>query len=185
MRRSILSAAAPACLLIGLTPVAASADPAPTGAATGPSIWAPPPTSRPVEDQTSPKGAVKMLLHASMYGDKAMLAKVSHGENLANTYGAAVAVWQFSTNLTLVALSGEVVSDYVPLIEQAIGPLQLWLSAYCNDVFGYFPSARVLKEGGYEAVDSMIYYGQSGPFAPDVEDRVLAAVHRVMKDVGR
>jgi hypothetical protein len=34
MRRSILSATAPACLLIGLTPVAASAGPAPTGAAT-------------------------------------------------------------------------------------------------------------------------------------------------------
>jgi hypothetical protein len=34
MRRSILSAAAPACLLIGFTPVAASANPAPTGNAT-------------------------------------------------------------------------------------------------------------------------------------------------------
>jgi hypothetical protein len=34
MRRTILSAAAPACLLIGLTPVAASADPAPVGQAT-------------------------------------------------------------------------------------------------------------------------------------------------------
>ena len=34
MRRSILSAAAPACLLIGFTPMAASADPAPVGQAT-------------------------------------------------------------------------------------------------------------------------------------------------------
>jgi hypothetical protein len=34
MRRSILSAAAPACLLIGLTPVAATADVAPPGSAT-------------------------------------------------------------------------------------------------------------------------------------------------------
>jgi len=34
MRRSMLSAAAPACLLIGLTPVAASADAAPPGSAT-------------------------------------------------------------------------------------------------------------------------------------------------------
>src|SRR4051812_47752204 len=34
MRRTILSAAAPACLLIGFTPVAASADAAPPGNAT-------------------------------------------------------------------------------------------------------------------------------------------------------
>ena len=32
--------------------------------------------------------------------------------------------------------------DYAQLIEQAIGPMDLWLSAYNNDVFGYLPSAR-------------------------------------------
>ena len=49
----------------------------------------------------------------------------------------------------------------------------------------YIPSARVLREGGYEANDSTIYYGQRGPFSEDVEDRILAAVRRVTKDVGR
>ena len=58
------------------------------------------------------------------------------------------------------------VVDYVPLIEQAIGPLQLWLAAYCNDVFGYFPSARVLKEGGYECRG---LYTTQGFFAPAAE----------------
>ena len=81
---------------------------------------------------------------------KAMLAKLNRGEKLRDNYEAPVAVWQFGTNLTLVGLSGEVVVDYVALLEEAIGPLQLWTAGYCNDVFGYFPSARVLKEGGYE-----------------------------------
>jgi hypothetical protein len=49
----------------------------------------------------------------------------------------------------------------------------------------YIPSLRVLKEGGYEAADSMIYYGQPGPFAEDVEDRIFVAVHQVMKEIGR
>ena len=40
--------------------------------------------------------------------------------------------------------------DYVPLLEKALGPNQLWIAAYCNDVFGYLPSAHVLAEGGYE-----------------------------------
>src|SRR5207249_10522478 len=70
---------------------------------------------------------------------KATLAKLDRGEKPASTYDCPVAVWQFGTNLTLVALSGEVVVDYVPLVEQAIGPLLLWIAAYCNDVFGYFP----------------------------------------------
>jgi hypothetical protein len=43
----------------------------------------------------------------------------------------------------------------------------------------------VLREGGYEAVDSMFYYAQAGPFAEDVEERVFAAIRQVMKGVGR
>ena len=54
-----------------------------------------------------------------------------------------------------------------------------------QDVPCYIPSLRVLREGGYEAVDSMIYYGQPGPFAEDVEESVFAAVGRVMKRVGK
>jgi len=43
----------------------------------------------------------------------------------------------------------------------------------------------VLREGGYEAVDSMLYYGQPGPFAEDVEERVFKALGTVLKRVGR
>ena len=31
----------------------------------------------------------------------------------------------------------------------------------------------------------LIYYGQPGPFAPGVEDRVFDAIHKAMKKVGR
>jgi hypothetical protein len=50
---------------------------------------------------------------------------------------------------------------------------------------GYIPSRRVLREGGYEAVDNTIYYGLPGPFADTVEDRVFAAIRRVVAAVGR
>jgi len=49
----------------------------------------------------------------------------------------------------------------------------------------YIPSVRVLKEGGYEPVDSMIYYGMPGPFSEEVEETVMQAVRKVMKRVGR
>lgn len=58
-------------------------------------------------------------------------------------------------------------------------------AGYSNDVMCYIPSARVLREGGYEARDSMAYYGQAGPFAGDVEDRIFAAIRQTMTDVGR
>lgn len=113
---------------------------------------------------------------------KAMLAQVDRGERLATAYEAPVAVWQFGSDLTLVGLSGEVVVDYVPLIEQAIGPLQLWLAAYCNDVFGYFPSARVLKEGGYECRG---LYTTQGFFAPTAQDVMVTKVRELAQRAGR
>ena len=113
---------------------------------------------------------------------RAMLVKLVRGEKPATHYEAPVAIWQFGNDLTLVGLSGEVVVDYVPLIEQAVGPLQLWLAAYCNDVFGYFPSARVLKEGGYECRG---LYTTDGFFAPAAQDVLVRKVRELAQRAGR
>ncbi len=92
---------------------------------------------------------------------------------------------RFGRGLTLVALGGEVTVEYDLRIHREFPGEPLIAAGYSNDVMCYIPSARVLREGGYEPVDSMVYYGQAGPFAGDVEERVMAAVHHVMKDVGR
>jgi|YNPBryunderm2012_1023409.scaffolds.fasta_scaffold01155_4 hypothetical protein len=93
---------------------------------------------------------------------------------------------RFGRSLTLVALGGEVVIDYQLRLQKEYGLREpLIVAAYANDVAFYVPSVRVLKEGGYESVDSMIYYGMPGPFDEDVEERVVNAVRQVMKRVGR
>jgi hypothetical protein len=112
-----------------------------------------------------------------------MLTRLKAGETLTASYRAPVTVWQFGTDLTLVGLPGEVVVDYVRLLEDAIGPLKLWLSAYCNDTFGYFPSARVLREGGYETRG--IYHGGIGYFAPEAQDVMVEKVRELASRAGR
>jgi neutral ceramidase len=89
-------------------------------------------------------------------------------------------------DLTIIALGGEVVVDYSLRAKKEFGAgTNLIVAGYSNDVMCYIPSRRILKEGGYEAVDSMIYYGQPGPFAEDVEDRVFASIRRVLRRVAR
>jgi neutral ceramidase len=114
---------------------------------------------------------------------KQMLAALERGEKLPTSYAAPVAVWQFGDDLTLVGLSGEVVSDYIPLLEKALGPLRLWLSAYANDVYGYFPSARVLSEGGYECRG--LYSGGIGYFTPAAQDVLVNKVRELAARAGR
>ena len=47
----------------------------------------------------------------------------------------------------------------------------------------YIPSVRVLKEGGYEADSSMIYYGQPTKWAPPIEEIIVGKVHELVKAV--
>jgi len=112
-----------------------------------------------------------------------MLSRLERGDKLPATYRCPQAVWQFGSDLTLVALSGEVVVDYVPLLENALGPQRLWLAAYANDVFGYVPSARVLREGGYETRG--IYAGSIGLFQPKAEEVLVDTVRRLATQAGR
>jgi hypothetical protein len=112
-----------------------------------------------------------------------MLAALDRGETLPAHYRAPLTVWQFGRDLTLVGLSGEVVVDYVTDLEKVLGPNQLWIAAYCNDVFGYLPSARVLAEGGYETRG--LYAGGPGFFDAKAEQVVVQRVRELAKQAGR
>ena len=114
---------------------------------------------------------------------KGILALLDKGEKAPSVYTAPLALWQFGEDLTMVGLSGEVVVDYVSFLEKALGPLNLWVAAYCNDVFGYLPSARVLEEGGYETRG--IYHGGPGVFAPTAQDEVVKTVRGMAERAGR
>jgi hypothetical protein len=91
---------------------------------------------------------------------------------------------RFGKVVTLVALGGEVVVPYALELKREYPREQLIVAGYSNDVMCYIPTARMLKEGGYEPVDSMVYYGFPAPFASEVEDRVLDAARMVLKRVG-
>jgi neutral ceramidase len=113
-----------------------------------------------------------------------MLAALDAGRQI-NTVAYPVQAIRFGKSLTLVALGGEVVVDYALRIKREHPGEPIVSAGYSNDVMSYIPSVRVLHEGGYEADDSMIYYGLAGPYADDVESRIFTAVGRVLKDVGR
>jgi neutral ceramidase len=95
-----------------------------------------------------------------------------------------VQVWRLGPGLTLVALGGEVVVDYALRLRREYPAGPLWAAGYSNDVFGYLPSERVRREGGYEGADAMIYYARPAPFAEGVEESVFAEVRRLMSRVG-
>jgi hypothetical protein len=99
------------------------------------------------------------------------------------TYSYPIEVVQFGNDLTLIALAGEVVVDYSLRLKRELAGTPLWVAAYTNDVFGYVPSARVAHEGGYEGGGAMRYTRFPGPFAPTVEEKIVAKVHELVRQV--
>ena len=112
-----------------------------------------------------------------------MLAAYDEGRPVRQTPYPVQAV-RFGGDLTLLALAGEPVVDYALRVKRELAGENLIVAGYCHDVMCYIPSRRVQREGGYEAVDNMIYYGQPGPFAESVEETIFAAVRRVAERVG-
>ena len=84
----------------------------------------------------------------------------------------------------ILALGGEVAVGYALRAKREYPKLKLIVAGYSNDVMAYIPTEQILKEGGYEALDSMTYYGHPAPFAPGVENEVFANIRRVMQRVG-
>ncbi len=88
---------------------------------------------------------------------KRMIEAIDQGKPVLKEYPYySVQAIALGDRLTVVALSGEVVVDYAIRLQAELGGegRTLWVAAYANDVIGYIPSVRVLKEGGYEASDS-------------------------------
>jgi neutral/alkaline ceramidase-like enzyme len=130
--------------------------------------------------------AVYMQRHAAV-----MKAFMDRDGRLPSAQPDPVQVWRFGppslalrassgeTGFTLVALGGEVVVDYALRLAREYPARRMWVAGYSNDVFGYVPSARVLREGGYEGGDAMIYYGRPGPFTEAVEELIVGKVRRL------
>lgn len=115
-------------------------------------------------------------------GARQMLAMLDRGQTLPASHRAPVIAWQFGTDLTFVALPDEVVVGYMPDLERAVGPMRLWVAAYCNQVEGYIPTRQVLQEGGYETLG---LYDGTGWFAPEVEDVLVRAARDTARKAGR
>lgn len=108
--------------------------------------------------------------------------RIDRGETIAPTLPYRLQAWCFGDELCMMFLPGEVVVDYATLLRSKLDARKLWIVAYANGVPCYIPSKRILREGGYEAVDSMIYYDRPSPLAPETEDRIVEGVVRLVPD---
>jgi hypothetical protein len=99
----------------------------------------------------------------------AYLKSLSEGKSVPDAVKLPLSAVRIGDDLTFVAMGGEVVVDYAMRFKRLFAMDNPWLIGYAYEVPCYIPSVRILKEGGYEAESSLIYYGIYGPFRANIE----------------
>ena len=129
----------------------------------------PPGRERLEKDAQSEDASVKM--RAEDY-----LKLLNTGQPLPQSIKLPIAVLRLGDDLTFVLMGGEIVVDYGRRIKRLLANEHPWTIGYAYEVPCYIPSTRLIKEGGYEADSSLIYYGFYGPFRGEIENRLLSKV---------
>ena len=95
------------------------------------------------------------------------------GQALPRSVTLPVAALRLDDDLTFVLMGGEVVVDYSRRLKRLLASDHPWMVGYAYEVPCYIPSARLLKEGGYETDYSLVYYGFYGPLQSGIEDLLV------------
>ena len=125
----------------------------------------------------------KQLEHKDIYfrwQARELLKDLDRDGSLRAQYPCPIQAWKFGDDLTLITIGGEVVVDYALRLKKELAGREVWVAGYCNDVFAYVPSRRVLEEGGYEAGGAMVYYVQPGPFTSSVEETLVGEIQKML-----
>jgi hypothetical protein len=101
------------------------------------------------------------------------LKRLDAGEPLPKSLKLPIAAVRIGDDLTFILIGGEVLVDYSHRLKRLLAQDHPWTVGYAYEVPCYIPSARVIKEGGYEAEFSLVYYGYYGPFQCSIEDQLV------------
>lgn len=113
---------------------------------------------------------------AAGYHARVNLERLDRGEALPQKINYPIQTWLFGEDLAIVFLPGETVVDFSLRLKREFDRNKLWVNGYSNDGRCYIPSERILKEGGYEGGDAMIYYDFPQRFAPGLEQKIIDTV---------
>ncbi len=114
-----------------------------------------------------------------------MLARWDREGSLPASYPYPIQVVRLGDGLQLIALGGEVVVDYSLRLKRELGGTgAVWVAGYSNDVLGYIPNERVLREGGYEGLQaSRLGNLHPSPWAPGLEEQIVGTVRELARGI--
>jgi hypothetical protein len=104
---------------------------------------------------------------------------IKNEKSLPTSVDMEVQRFDLGTDLSILAISAEVVVEYGPLLKSIVPDMRIIPVGYANGVIGYVGVREHYKEGGYEVDGWYIHYLYPSPFALEVQDRIHDGVERL------
>ncbi|MFM8325631.1 MAG: hypothetical protein ACKN9U_12280, partial [Pirellulaceae bacterium] len=113
---------------------------------------------------------------------QSILERWPNPEDQPPDYPYPVQVALLGNQLQLIALGGEPMVDYSLRLKRELAApgRSTWVAGYSNLVHAYIPTRKVLREGGYEGTQAIIYQSLPAPFREEIEQRIVDAVQRLI-----
>jgi hypothetical protein len=103
-------------------------------------------------------------------------------ERFGDRPGLEITSVRLGTNLQFVFLSAEPVAEWSAQFPRTDG-VTTWHIGYASHVFGYLPTARMLREGGYEVDGFRPAFSLPGQYVDDIDKIIREAFNRVCEDL--
>lgn len=110
---------------------------------------------------------------------------IQRGEKIPETVPYRIQTFSFGQGkspFTMVALDGEVFTQYAFKLERMLQPGTTVVLGYSNGMMAYVPTSRAVHEGGYE-VTAFQWYCLPGPYTDEVESIILQAAAKIARGV--
>lgn len=85
--------------------------------------------------------------------------------------------------LILVGVSAEVTNHYLGIARQTFRGKEVFPVGCIDNVIGYLPENKMIREGGYEADGFRYYFDVNGDFQRDIERPIRELMEKVMSEI--
>ncbi|MHB9031255.1 MAG: neutral/alkaline non-lysosomal ceramidase N-terminal domain-containing protein, partial [Candidatus Latescibacterota bacterium] len=111
------------------------------------------------------------------------LEKYRSGEPVPRELFMTLSILELSDDLRLLGIAGELLTDMGLKLKELFPGTTLPLG-YSNGRTAYIPDSNVLREGGYEALESVFFTpGMPAPWREDIDDNLMAAFQALQQDM--
>ena len=112
------------------------------------------------------------------------LKKLARGEECPRAIDLTLAIVELSPDLRFLGIGGELLTDMGFKIKNTFKDGKTLAFGYTNGEVGYIPDSEVLREGGYEAVETTFFsHDKPAPLNEECEEIILKGFDELRAEI--